>query len=149
NIALPPGGPNPFVVNPADRNLHPTLVRLGNGDFYQGLGIRLNTAINFARDGRLGERGVKSDNNDVAPRLGIAWSPSDRWTIRSGAGVFYVQDISALFLDVARNLAGPRQALSNNDFPNITLDNPYGDLASTVTVSQPSLLGIQVDRRTP
>ena len=67
--------------------MHPALVRIGQGDFYEGVGFRYDPAINVARDGRLGDRGSHRDNNDFAPRLGIAWSPTDRLTVRAGAGV--------------------------------------------------------------
>jgi len=82
----------PFLdrqANVADQSRHPTLVRIGSGDFYEGVGFRFNPAIRVARDGRLGRVGVFPDRNDFAPRLGIAWSPTSRWTVRGGGGVFY------------------------------------------------------------
>jgi hypothetical protein len=139
----------PTLVNSPDRSIHPTLVRLGQGDFYEEIPIRFDPSINVARDGRLGDRGVYRDNNDFAPRVGLAWAPNDKWTIRSGFGMFYVQEISALFFDLSRNLAGPRESRADNNFPELTLNNPFLNLNSLVTVSTPSILGIQVDRRTP
>ena len=145
-LKLPPG-----VVDPADQALHPTLVRIGQGEFYQGISLRFNSAINVARDGRLGAAGIFPDNNDFAPRLGIAWSPSDRWTIRSGVGVFYVQDIADVYLDASRNLAGTRVATSNTNFPNVPLSNPFEETGSSslLTVSTPKILGIDPHLRTP
>jgi len=35
---------------------------------------------------------VNRDNNDFAPRIGIAWSPNPKWVLRTGAGAFYNQD---------------------------------------------------------
>ena len=136
------------VVNPP-RELHPTVVRLGQGDFYEGIVLRFNPLVNVARDGRLGERGVYRDNNDFAPRLGIAWSPSDKWTMRAGAGLFLVQDIGAIYFDVSRNLGGPREGRTLNDFPNLTYQSPFVDATSNIQVSNPSMLGIQTNRRTP
>ncbi len=145
NIALslqPPAG----VANVADRSLHPTMVRLGQGDFYEGIPFRYDPAINVARDGRLGDRGIYADNNDFAPRLGIAWSPSDKWTIRAGAGVFYVQDISSFYLDSVRaNTGGSRISTTNVSFPNVTFNTAFVN----PLVSTPKILGIQVNRRTP
>ena len=82
------------VPNVTDLSRHPVLVRAGGGDPYENTLLRFNPAIQFVRDGRLGERLMQSDYNDFAPRLGMAWSPSNRWSIRAGAGVFYVQDQS-------------------------------------------------------
>ena len=145
NIALalqPPAG----TVNVADRSLHPTLVRIGQGDFYQEVPFRYDPAINVARDGRLGASGIFADNNDFAPRLGIAWSPTDKWTIRAGAGIFYVQDIADIYLDAVRaNLAGSRIQSANVSIPNLTFDNAF---ASPV-ISNPKVLGIEAHRRTP
>ena len=96
------------------------LVRRGTGDFYEGVGLRFNPAIQVARDGRLGDRLVDTDYNDIAPRLGIAWSPNSKWTLRSGFGVFYSQDTGTPKLDPARNLAGYRFEETNPDYPDLT-----------------------------
>ena len=37
----------------ADLSRHPTLVRIGEGDFYEGFEIRFNPNIKTARDGRI------------------------------------------------------------------------------------------------
>src|SRR5262249_43486465 len=103
----------------ADPSRHPTLVRTGSGDFYEGTDMRFNPAIKIARDGRLGDRLVTRDNNDFAPRLGIAWSPLNRWTVRTGAGIFYSQDSGNVRFDMARNLAGRRSDITNGDFPDL------------------------------
>src|SRR5260370_3709438 len=98
--------------NVQDLSQHPVLVRIGSGDFYQGVGLRLNPAIQVARDGRLGSHGVNPDYKNFAPRLGIAWSPTSRWTVRPGAGFFYSQDTSAPNLNPSRNLPGCRTKLA-------------------------------------
>lgn len=148
NMYVPFISPNGSVVNPA-RSLHPTMVRIGSGDFNEGTPVRFNPDINTARDGRLGDRGVYRDNNDFAPRIGLAWSPTDKMTIRAGFGAFFVQEIAAIYFDVSRNLGGPREATTDNNFPGLTLRNPFLDAAGVVTVSNASLLGIETRRRTP
>jgi hypothetical protein len=102
----------PFVdttPNVQDLSRHPTFVRMGSGDFYEDLALRFNPAIKVARDGRLGERLIQFDRNDFAPRFGLAWSPTNRWTVRLGGGVFYTQDTGNPRFDMARNLAGRRR----------------------------------------
>ena len=49
---------------------------------------------------------MQTDKNDFAPRLGITWSPTSKWVIRAGAGIFYSQDTGNPRFDMARNLAG-------------------------------------------
>lgn len=90
----------------ADRSLHPYFLRQGSGDPYEGINLRW-PAISVRRDGSLGtDRMVKTDKNDFAPRLGITWSPTSKWVIRSGGGIFYSQDTGNPRFDMARNLAG-------------------------------------------
>ena len=44
----------------------------------------------FAKDGDIFDRAlVHPDGNNVAPRIGFAYTPGPRWVIRSGYGVFY------------------------------------------------------------
>jgi len=140
----------PFVGivpnEPPDR--HPTLVRTGKGDFYEGVLLRFNPAIRVARDGRLGDRLVQRDNNDWAPRIGIAWSPG-RWSIRTGLGAFYSQDTGNPKFDLGRNLAGRRNDIADTDIPDLTLTQPFRNLTSTVQINNPSILANNHARRTP
>lgn len=143
----------PFLDNTpnvADRSRHPVFVRMGSGDFYEGLALRFNPLIQTARDGRLGERLVNFDRNDFAPRLGIAYSPSSNWTIRTGGGVFYTQDTGNPRFDMARNLAGRRREEATPEIINLTFDQPFGPTAAgNVQVNNPYVLGNIPTRRTP
>ena len=149
----------PFVdttPNVADLNRHPTLVRIGSGDVYQQTYIRFNPAIKVARDGRLGDRLVNSDKNDFAPRLGIAWSPSTKWTVRTGAGVFYIQDTGNPRFDMGRNLGGRLRSESNTQTHDLTFQNPFsagtnpcGIAPPLVCISTPYVLANIYNRRTP
>ena len=135
---------------------HPTLCRVGSGDFYQGTFIRFNPAIQVAR-GCMGDRLIAADYKNFAPRLGIAWSPTPKWTVRSGIGMFYVQDIGNMYFDVSRNMAGRLQVNANTTTNNLTLSDPSNLLTTNacgtsyplVCISTPGLLAAQYDRRTP
>ena len=65
--------------------------------------------IQVARDGRLGDRLVFDDKKNFAPRVGWAWTPSEKWSFRAGAGIFYMQDTGNPRFDMARNLSGRRR----------------------------------------
>lgn len=143
----------PFLDNTpnvADLSRHPTLVRIGSGDFYEGTALRFNPAIKVARDGRLGERLVNDDKNDWAPRLGFAYSPTSKWTVRGGAGVFYSQDTGNPRFDMARNLSGRRREEATPTKIDLTWATPFGGNAgSNVQINNPYVLGNIVTRRTP
>lgn len=143
----------PFLDNTpnvADLSRHPTFVRIGSGDFYEGTSLRFNPAIKVARDGRLGERLVNSDKNDWAPRLGFAYSPTSKWTVRGGAGVFYSQDTGNPRFDMARNLSGRRREESTPTKIDLTWTTPFGAAAgNNVQINNPYVLGNIVTRRTP
>ena len=69
------------------------MTRPGSGDFYEGIPFRFHDGIPIqAGDEFIGRSLVNADNNDFAPRLGLAYSPTDRWTFRTGMGVFYARD---------------------------------------------------------
>jgi hypothetical protein len=143
----------------ADPSLHPALVRIGSGDLYAHTVLRFNPAINFVRDGRMGDRLIAADKNDFAPRLGIAWSPGPKWTVRSGFGVFYSQDTTNPIFDMGRNLAGRIRVEANTQTHDLTFDRPFGAANATspcgvptppfVCISTPYVLGNKYDRRTP
>jgi hypothetical protein len=143
----------PFLDNTpnvADLSRHPTFIRIGSGDFYEGTSLRFNPAIKVARDGRLGERLVRDDRNDWAPRLGFAYSPTSKWTIRGGAGVFYSQDTGNPRFDMARNLSGRRREEATPTKIDLTWATPFGPNAgANVQINNPYVLGNVNARRTP
>ena len=139
----------PFIdttPNVADMSRHPVLVRVGSGDFYQNKIMRFDPAIQVARDGRLGDRLITTDYTNFAPRLGIAWSPTSKWTVRTGAGIFYSQDTGNPRFDMERNFGGRLRDNTSGDNP-LTFERPF--VATGVTVSRPYVLGNIHDRRTP
>ena len=104
-----------------DKSLHPVLVRAGTGDFYQDANIRYSPDIQVARDGRFGERPIKAEYTNFAPRLGVAWSPTERWAVRAGAGRFFVQDIGNIVFDKNRNLQRPAHGAIHGHQPDFDL----------------------------
>src|SRR5439155_741575 len=143
----------PFVdmtPNVADMSRHPTLVRQGRGDFYDGLPVRFEPSVKVARDGRLGDRLVADDKNDFAPRLGIAWNPNSKWVVRTGAGVFYAQDTGNPRFDMARNAAGRRRDEATATQLDLNWNTPYRGLGeATALIVNPYGLANIYDRRTP
>jgi carboxypeptidase family protein len=150
----------PFLdttANVQDRSRHPVLIRIGEGDFYEGTPLRFNPDIQVSRDGRLGKRLINDDKKNFAPRLGIAWSPNERWSVRSGVGMFYTQDTGNPRFDMARNLAGRRRDESVTLEPDLTFQSPFrgasanacGVDASKVCISTPYVLANSTERKTP
>ena len=140
----------------ADKSRHPTLVRIGEGDFYEDFNIRYNPAMQTARDGRLGNRLVDDDKLNFAPRAGWAWTPTPATSIRAGVGMFYMQDTGNPRFDMARNAAGRRQDTSNQFFsqnwnaPFVgSGTNACGVQPPIVCISNHYVLGNDFDRTTP
>ncbi|HEY2014792.1 MAG TPA: carboxypeptidase-like regulatory domain-containing protein, partial [Bryobacteraceae bacterium] len=113
--------PVPNVANVQDQSLHPVYVRAGNGDFYQDIAFRYTSYYNTpgaarpvgtlyplqtVRDGRLGKRLINTNYRDIAPRIGIAWSPTDKWSIRTGFGIFYSMESKNSIFDLSRGMGG-------------------------------------------
>jgi hypothetical protein len=96
-------------------------------------------------DGSLSNRLVGRDNNDFAPRLGITWSPNDKWVIRTGSGMFYSQDTGNPRFDMARNLAG--RGRDNSDSKFLSWDNAVPQTA--LLPPRPYSFANPYDRRTP
>ncbi len=87
----------PSVANVSDLSKHPVFVARAR-EFLRRHRFPLSfrragpsaPPVQVARDGRLGARLINTDYNNFAPRLGIAWSPSDKWSVRTGFGIFYL-----------------------------------------------------------
>jgi hypothetical protein len=116
--------PLPGYANEPDMSKHPVLVRTGSGDFYDDLAFRFRGPVQLARDGRLGDRLVKTDFNNFAPRIGIAYSPSAKWSIRSGLGVFYSQESKNSIFDLNRATGGrANPIIDQQGVPRLTFQN--------------------------
>ena len=104
----------------------PILTRPGDGDFYEDLAFRFHDGIPIqAGDQYIGRSLVNADNNDLAPRIGLAYSPTDRWTLRAGLGAFYTKDTGNPVFDMARNQAGRGFFASDEERRNSNLSDPW------------------------
>ena len=147
NIQLPFFATFAGVTNPA---LQPVDVRSGTGNYYDGLPFFFPN-VQVARDNRLGKNLYQTDYNDWAPRLGVAWTPKETWSIRAGAGVFYAQDSSNSRFDLARTLGGKSNNVNNNQpsaFPSMTWTN-FISSGATININNPTLFGVLNDIRNP
>ena len=91
----------------------------------------LNGTTLFVGQGGLG-RSVPTDRNNVAPRVGFAWSITPNTVLRGGAGVYYG-------LSPATNYQYPGTAFSTTDPVLSTVDNYQTQFA---TLENPFPLGI-------
>ena len=104
----------------------PLLFRPGKGDFNEGLSFRFSDANPTARGDEIAGPGtVRRDNNDFAPRISLAYRPTDKWTVRTGFGMFYVQDIVETRFDLTRNVGGRSQFTADSERPNANLSDPW------------------------
>ncbi len=111
----------PNVANVQDKSLHPVFVRAGSsGDFYDGIQFRYSSyystqsaqpagtlyPLQTVRDGRMGKRLIDTNYHDFSPRIGIAWSPSDKWAVRAGFGRFFSMESKNSIFDFSRAMGG-------------------------------------------
>ncbi len=134
----------------------PLLFRPGKGDFNEGLSFRFSDANPTASgDDIAGRETVRRDNNDFAPRISLAYRPTDKWTVRTGFGMFYVQDIVEARFDLTRNVGGRSQFTADSERPNSNLSDPWrneGGVCTgwTGTCQGPTFtLANNTNRRTP
>ena len=114
----------PGIANEPNANLHPGRVRTGTGNFYDDLAFRFTGPVQLARDGRLGDRLIKTDYNNIAPRLGIAFSPTAKWSFRTGFGLFYSQESKNSIFDMSRAAGGrANPTIDLQGIPTLTFQN--------------------------
>ena len=106
----------------------PVFVRAGTGDPYEGNpAFRLAPDIQYVRDGRFGRGAYRSDFNDFAPRLGIAWTVTPKTVVRTGGGIYYVRDIGNAVFDIVRNAPFTirRDEPAESFRPNLSFEQPF------------------------
>ena len=147
-------GPDGFLPN----SKLPIITRPGQGDFYQGLNFHFaDGQLVQAGDQYMGRSLVNPDNNNFAPRLGLSYSPTGRWTFRAGAGFFYVQDSGNPVFDMARNQAGRDLFITNIEQRNASMSDPWAAERASAScagwsgtcLANPQILANVQNMRTP
>jgi hypothetical protein len=116
-----------------DNSVFPTFVRAGTGDPFQyNPQFHMPASIPYLRDGRFGRGTNRPDKNNFAPRLGIAYSLNDKTVIRTGAGIFYVNEIGSNLFDIVRNppISLSLSETANNLIPNLSWAAPSSPLTN-------------------
>jgi hypothetical protein len=106
----------------------PVFVRTGEGDPYEGdPAFRLAPDVQYVRDGRFGRGAYRSDYNDFAPRLGVAWTVTPKTVVRGGGGIYYVRDIGNAVFDTVRNAPFTirRDEPAETFRPNLSYEQPF------------------------
>lgn len=133
----------------APASLDPFYVRQGNcTDPYAGIQIRWPQLKVVCSNGLLPPALMQTDYTDYAPRFGIAYSPGAKWVIRTGFGIFYVQDIGNAVFDMSRTIAGVSRANAAVGSPTVTWANAVPSGTSTSDIVRPVGYVNSFDHRT-
>ncbi len=121
----------------------------GCTDPYQGLSIHW-TQTNAVCGGGLNHNLMETKYKSFAPRVGIAFAPDDKTVIRTGFGIFFMEDIAnSTYFDMARNIAA-RVDLTSSSTTQYTWSNAIpGGSGTTVQVPPPFAWAAAYDHATP
>ena len=111
-----------------DNSHEPIFVRAGTGSLLEGNPkFPVGPPFQLVRDGRFGRRASRANWRDLAPRLGIAYQINSKTVIRSGAGIYWVRDISNAVFDTVRNIPFTirQNEVANSSVPNLSWAKPF------------------------
>jgi hypothetical protein len=83
----------------------PVFTKPGSGSFYPNSTWQFGQGQATQVSNVMGRGMVNPSDRNWGPRVGLAYNPAQHWSVRAGAGMFYVQDITNIVFDMARNLA--------------------------------------------
>ncbi len=121
----------------------------GCTDPYEGLSIHW-TSTNAVCGGGLNHNLMETKYKSFAPRVGIAYAFDDKTVIRTGFGVFFMEDIAnSTYFDMARNIAA-RVDLTSTSTSQVTWGNAIpGGSGTIVQVPPPFAWAAAYDHATP
>ena len=99
-----------------------------------------NPLIQTTRLNAYGGKLVQSDKTNFAPRIGVIFSPTPKWSIRSAYGIFYTQDAGIEYFDMARGW-GRVSLQGNPQAPNVTYQNFITSTGAYITLNTPNVYG--------
>jgi hypothetical protein len=159
----------PTINGHEPENLWPFFRRQGNcSNAYQGVNVQwvegsANNAANpntpvtpgpECANGNFPNRLMQTDYSNVAPRIGISYSPLSTVVVRTGYGIYYNHDVANARFDVARNLAGRITNTSGGGTPGVATINwgnavgPTGGPGVTALITPPYAYTNQYAHRT-
>ncbi|MGH9339524.1 MAG: hypothetical protein ACRD1R_08030, partial [Acidobacteriota bacterium] len=83
------------------------------------------TGLLYSGDPQLPKGMIQTDTNNIAPRIGFAWQAADRWTLRSGYGLFFDTKVFANY-QTQLGIAPPFEIRRTIEFPNSFADPVAG-----------------------
>ena len=128
----------------------PVFVRQsGCTDPYEGLSIHW-TSTQAVCGGGLSHNLLETKYKNFAPRVGIAYALNDKTVIRTGFGIFYMQDIgNSMYFDMSRNIAARVDLFANAGAANLTWGNSVPGGGGTVAqIPPPFALSAAYDHAT-
>ena len=140
-----------FITTPnAPQADWPFFVRQGNcTDPYQGLSIHW-TSTNAVCGGGLNNNLMQTKYKSFAPRVGIAYALNDKTVIRTGFGIFFMEDIAnSTYFDMARNIAARVDLTTNSTTQYVWGNSIPGGSGTTVQVGPPFAWAAAYDHATP
>lgn len=75
-------------------------------DKYTGVGSLASSGIVQANHNGINGSTVQNDMNNFMPRLGVAWRVTDKWVIRTGAGLYFDQRTGQIAQQAFQNSPG-------------------------------------------
>jgi hypothetical protein len=93
---------------------------------------------------------INTDWNLFAPRVGIAYSPSSKWSVRTGFGIFYSQETANSRFDLNRGTSGRASQVPNLGIaPTVTYTNFFSTAVLPVRLTPGLTWGVDPGIGTP
>jgi hypothetical protein len=141
--------PQIFHGSNAPASLYPYFVRQGScTDPYAGLTIHWTVTAAACSNGSYTNQLLKTRYDDFAPRLGISWSPDSKTVIRTGAGIFFNEDIANPYFDMARNIAARVTLTTSPTTPLVWANAIPGGSGAIAQVPPPQAFAMSYDHHT-
>src|SRR5436190_2192053 len=121
----------------------------GCTDPYEGLSIHW-TSTNAVCGGGLNHNLMQTKYKSFAPRVGIAYALNDKTVIRTGFGIFFMEDIAnSTYFDMARNIAARVDLISTSTSQVTWANSIPGGGGTIVQVPPPFAWAAAYDHATP
>jgi hypothetical protein len=152
-------GPSGLLSPSQEQATIPIVTRpCSSGSFYQGMNLHFADNVPTQVGNQyMGHALYQPDNSNFAPRMGLAYSPTNNWTVRAGFGLFYAHDIGNTVFDMGRDVGGRGQFTASTVIPNSPVESPWQSQEGTGACSNwpglcavaPQIFGLPYHTRTP